>query len=177
MTTLSITGCGIHYNVKGRVVDATTGEPIEGASVAIRWTGTRISAYIAPYASGSYTIKRAKDVSDKDGYFTIPKYLHKSFYMGVYKQGYVCWDENHIFLQGAPKDEKDEYGVGIYNVKDKPVFHVKNGMIIELEPFTVTDMEIRARHASFVLSVSRNAGDLEGIEKEVQFYDNYYWKK
>jgi hypothetical protein len=167
LVAIITTGCGIHYNVKGRVVDATTGEPIEGASVAIRWMGTKISGCIAPYASGDYTIKRAKGESDKDGYFTIPKYLLKSCYMGVYKEGYVCWSNRHIFLQGEPRKKVDQFRVRTYRTKDRPWFHVRNGMVIELEPFTATDSQIILRHAQFTYSTSNTVEYLSGIGKEV----------
>ena len=112
-------------------------------------------------------IKDNECISDEDGYFRIIKYPLKSFYMGVYKQGYVCWDESHAFWQEAPINEKNQYGVKIYNVKDKPGFHVKNGMVIALEPFTATDSQIILRHAQFTDSVSLSAGGLSGIGKEV----------
>ena len=167
-TTLLITGCGIHYNVKGRVVDATTGEPIEGASVAIRWVGKKIGAIFAPYASGTYTVEKAKDVSDKDGYFRVPKYLLKSSYMGVYKQGYVCWTKKQIFLQGKPRKEEDQFGVRTYRIKNRTGFHLKSGMVIELEPFTATDSQTILQHAQFTDHISTRVGDLPGIEKEVE---------
>lgn len=168
LTAMSLTSCGINYNVKGRVVDATTGTPIEGASVAIRWMGKRISGCIAPYASGDYTVKGAKDVSDENGYFTIPKYLLKSCYMGVYKEGYVCWNNRHIFLQGEPRKEEDQFGVRTYRTKDRTWFHVKNGMVIELEPFTASDNQIILLHAHFTYSTANTVEDLSGIGKEVQ---------
>lgn len=153
------TGCGIHYNVKGRVVDAVSGDPIEGASVAIRWTDVEFGQRFAPYSSGVYLIEKAKDTSDADGYFTIPKYPNKMFDMGVYKKGFVCWSSDTDFLAKKLK---------------KPIEAVKNGMVVKLEPFTA-DI-IRERHASFTVSVSFAAGGLEGIEEEEKIDYEHFMK-
>ncbi|MEW6078294.1 MAG: hypothetical protein AB1724_10810 [Thermodesulfobacteriota bacterium] len=166
---LLITGCGIHHNVKGRVVDATTGDPIEGASIAISWTGTKIGALFAPYADGTYILEEAKDTSNKDGYFSIPKYFLKSFSMGVYKKGYVCWDAKNVFLQGEPIKITDQYGTRTSDdVKERTGFKVRNGMVIELEPFTATARERLLRHAQFTDSLSGEVGGLDGIGEEIE---------
>lgn len=175
--SISITACGFHYNVKGRVVDEITGKPIEGASIAIHWTGKKIDAVFAPYADGTYTVKIAKDISDEDGYFRIPYYPLKNFDMGVYKKGYVCWDSRYIFLQGEPIKIKDQFGIRTYDVKNRTGFKVRDGMVIELEPFTATKLKVSARHASFVVNTSRDSGGLNGIGEEVQIFDKYYWNK
>jgi len=163
---LSTTACGFHYNVKGRVVDAVTGKPIEGASIAVRWSGKKIGAVFAPYASGSYTVGKAKDISDKDGFFRIPRYFFKSLYMGIYKKGYVCWNNRDIFLQTGIK-VKDQFGTKTdYGKPRIGFFKVRNGMVIKLEPFTATDRYIRFRHASFVTATSGVSGGLTGIGEE-----------
>lgn len=161
---LSTTACGFHYNVKGQVVDAITGKPIEGASIAVHWLGQKIGP--VPLASGAYTIEKAKDISDKDGFFKVPRYFFKSLYMAIYKKGYVCWDNRHIFLQGAGIEVKDQFGIKTHHGKPRIGFKVRDGMVIKLEPFTATDRYIRVRHASFVLTSSRVSGGLTGIGDE-----------
>jgi len=79
--------------VKGQVVDAETGKPIEGAAVGIKWYEYKFGA---PYASGYHKIESAEDLSDADGFFQLPKYTLKNHYMGVYKTGYVCWNNEKI---------------------------------------------------------------------------------
>jgi len=137
------------------VVDASTGKPIEGASVAIKWSGTHFVEAFIPYASGSYTIEEAKATTDKNGYFKVPKYFLKEFYLGVYKKGYVCWSSNYIF----PKSGKG---------KKRYLFTVHNGMTVKLEPFTKEYP--RFDHASFVEAVSGNSGGLEGAGEEIIYY-------
>lgn len=170
----STAACSFHSKVTGRVVNAVTGDPIEGASIAIHWQGYKFNIEMV---SGDYTIEKVKVVSDKDGYFQIPRYFFKSFDMGVYKRGYVCWDAKNNFLQGEPVKVKRQSGVKTYRIKDRTGFRVKDGIVIELEPFTATDMEVRARHASFVRNISRNTGGLEGIGEEIQLYRKYYLNK
>lgn len=173
---LSTTACGFHYNVKGRVVDAVTGKPIEGASIAVHWLGQKIGP--VPLASGAYTIEKAKDISDKYGFFRIPRYFIKSFYMGVYKKGYVCWNNREIFLQTGKKI-KDQFGIRTYDVKDRIGFKVRDGMVIKLEPFTATDRYIRVRHASFVTATSGASGGLTGIGEEwkIKLEEIRKWKE
>lgn len=57
--------CEQRFVIKGRVVEASTGKPIEGASVAVSWTGTHLIEMFIPYASGSYTIEEAEATTDK----------------------------------------------------------------------------------------------------------------
>jgi len=165
LVVLSTSACGIHYNVKGRVVDAETNKPIEGASIAIRWLGHKIGP---PYASGTYTLKKAKDISDAEGYFKVRKYFLKSFYMGVYKKEYVCWSSRDIFLKGIGIKDRDQY-------KDRIGFKVRSGMMVKLEPFT--DQYPRPRHSSFVVNISRVSGGLNGVGDEYKLYMKHYWNK
>lgn len=150
------------FLVRGRVVDASTGKPIEGASVAIHWAGTHLSALIVTYASGTYLIEDASAKSDKDGYFEIPKYFLKSFEMGVYKKGYVCWSNDYIFLKGG----RGEIRKG---------FRVKNGMTIKLEPFT--EEYPRFEHAGFIDAVASATRGLEGAGEEMDYFYEMKRKK
>ena len=148
--------CEQRFVVKGRVVEANTGKPIEGVSIAIRWTGHHFSAF---YSSGSYEIEKARTTSDKEGYFKIPKYFLKSSYMGVYKKGYVCWNNEDIFLKDGL-------------VIKRKGFRVKNGMTIQLEP--MTSRYPRFEHASFIEAVSGSTGGLEGAGGEIEYYYKKY---
>ncbi len=162
--------CGTKYNIKGRVVDAATNQAIEGASIAIRWAGQDPEAYLAPYASGNYLLEKVKTKSDKDGYFTIPKYpLAHPPSMGVYKKGYVCWSNRSIFQKG--KRGLLEKG----RAKKRLGFKIKNDMVIKLIPFS--DEFDKPTHAAYVDSVSFHSGGLEGIEEEITIYYKYYIRK
>lgn len=158
LIVLLTTSCGTKHIVKGQVVDAKNGKPIEGASIAIHWIGKKTDSFFAPYASGTYTIEKAKDISDAEGFFNIPKYvIFTEYEMGVYKKGYVCWDSQDIFLKDTAKDRY---------YKKRKGFKVKNNMIIELEPFT--DDYSRVKHAYFTDAVSGRVGGLSGIGEELK---------
>jgi hypothetical protein len=155
---LFMTSCGAKHIVKGQVIDAKNGKPIEGASIAIHWIGKKTDSFFAPYASGTYTIEKAKDISDAGGFFNIPKYVVFTEYeMGVYRKGYVCWDSQDIFLKDTAKDRY---------YKKRKGFKVKNNMIIKLEPFT--DEYSRVNHAYFTDAVSGRVGGLSGIGEELK---------
>ncbi len=144
--------------VKGQVINAKNGKPIKGASIAIKWIGKKTDSFFAPYASGTYTIEKAKDISNAEGFFNIPRYnIYTEYEMGVYKKGYVCWDSQDIFLKDTAKDS--------YSKKRKG-FKVKNNMIIELEP--LTDEYSRVNHAYFTDAVSGSVGGLSGIGEELK---------
>lgn len=144
-----LSGCGIHYNVRGKVVDATSGKPVEGAAVIIHWVGVELSACLAPYASGEYTVATVEDITDENGRFTIPKYpFVDSHYLGVYKKGYVCWDNQDIFTQQANPNNPESA-----LLKDRTDHKLKYNMVIQLDPFTAKQFEFS--HASFTDGVCR----------------------
>jgi hypothetical protein len=53
--------------VKGQVVDAETGKPVEGAVVAVKWYKYKFGP---PLASGYEKIETAEDLSDGNGFFS-----------------------------------------------------------------------------------------------------------
>ena len=84
-----------------RVLDAETREPIDGAVALATWGGSRRMAIIAGPTFG-YTAKAVEEVSDKDGYLTIPgttgeKALNPPL-LQIYKPGYVGWNSQRIYL-------------------------------------------------------------------------------
>ena len=141
-----ITGCGAHYNVNGRVVDATTQQPVEGAVVAIKWIRYKLSP--PGLQSNKERYGTSESVTDETGTFSIPKYTIGEHVMGVYKKGYVCWDSEAIFNpEGKTREEMF--------VKRRH-HKVKSGMVIELHPITVDEYSFE--HASFTMRV-RNGID------------------
>jgi hypothetical protein len=88
-----ISGC--YMGINGRVIDAETHQPIEGAVVLVEWTKT--------HGLGEHwteSIKAAEAISDKDGNIHLPGCY--SPFIGsprvvVFKNGYVAWDNLYIF--------------------------------------------------------------------------------
>lgn len=126
--------------VKGQVVDAETGKPIEGAAVAIKWYEYKFGP---PYASGYNKIETAEDLSDAEGFFQLPKYTFKHHDMGVYKTGYVCWSSDTIF-----HPDRLFYETMFEKRKDHKL---NDDMIVKLAPFKADYP--RDKHASFTVRV------------------------
>jgi len=133
---VSVSGCGIKGTIKGQVVDAETGKPIESAAVAVRWLKYEFGP---PFSSGYKNIETAEDLTDMEGYFRLPKYTGRKHYMGVYKKGYICWNSTSIFHPlGTTYEERFE---------KRKRHEIINGMVIKLEPFKA-DYPMD-RHATF----------------------------
>ena len=64
---VALTSTGCYLPVNGRVIDAETNQPIEGAVVLVEWTKTKGFGF-------TYTesYKVAETTSDKDGKFELP---------------------------------------------------------------------------------------------------------
>ncbi|GBC62270.1 hypothetical protein DENIS_3239 [Desulfonema ishimotonii] len=156
---LSAAGCTT--TVRGRVVDAETGEPVEGAVYAIHWYQLRGCCLGIRFGDGSgkEVLEVADGFTDADGYFEVPKYAHTLimppiFRMGVYKKGYAVWDDEDTVRW----DKIDEYKAG---KRDEEVifprrWELRNGMVIRLEPWK--DSYSRYAHASFVSFFSGRSG-------------------
>lgn len=111
----SISGCSAA--IRGKVVDAETGEPVEGAVVLAEWTVTK--GFGLTYTE-SYKI--LETVTDNEGKFRFSR-VYNPFAGGptvvIYKKGYVAWRNDYIF----PGWKKREH------------FRFKRGLIITLELF------------------------------------------
>jgi len=78
-----------------QVVDAETGEPIEGAVLLAQWT---ITTFLYESASSNYKV--VEKVSDESGRMTVPgvfKFGVNEPKVVVYKKGYVAWRHDYIF--------------------------------------------------------------------------------
>ena len=131
----SASGCAgkMKYKIRGRIVDGDTGKPVEGAVVAVRWFGYDHWP-LGFEGSTGVDYDEDEDVSDADGYFDMIRYWATSYYMGIYKKGYVCWMNDKVFPGWEWRKD----------------FRMKDDMVIKLEPFR--ESYSKADHARFVLS-------------------------
>lgn len=152
---LPVYGCGMRTTIQVQVIDAETKQPIDNAVVLIYWLKPARFLFFIPYP-GRDDVELKETVSDKGGYFKMPKYSNTSYeyYLTIYKKGHVCWNNREIF----PSHEK------------RGDVQLKNGMAIEMERFK--DGHDRVDHAGFVQSYSvfREAPGLfdRAIEEETQ---------
>ena len=152
-------GCGIHYSVKGRVVDASTKQPVEGAVVAVKWIRYKLSPPGLPSNKERYGT--SETVTDEVGRFNIPKYTIGEHVMGVYKKGYVCWSSETIFNPvGKTREEMFVKRRG---------HKVKSAMVIELHPITANELSVE--HASFTENVSTYLGSSPLFDKAIKDLD------
>jgi hypothetical protein len=89
-----ITGCD--REITGIVVDAETGQPIEGAIVLVEWT----KAKGLPGLSYTESYKVVEAVTDKEGKASIDGVFSPFISaprVTVYKKGYVAWNNTFIF--------------------------------------------------------------------------------
>lgn len=130
--------------VTGKVVDAQTGDPIEGAVIYICWN----KSGSGPPGLGAKTVivEVAEDQTDAAGKFTIPKYWtwFKRYQIAVYKKGYVCWSSRKIFP----------------SLEERTDFKLKNGMVIKLERFK--EEYSKVKHARFT-DISATHRPMPGI--------------
>ncbi len=132
-----------HYPVQGRVIDAVTRQPVEGAVVAVNWVRYKFS----PPGLGTNKERygTSESITDTQGQFVIPNYVHGSCFMGIYKQGYVCWSSKKVYNpKGRTYEEK---------YKRRKGFRVEDGMVIELQPIEKEGFPV-LEHARFVMLVN-----------------------
>jgi hypothetical protein len=81
--------------ITGKVVDAESGDPIEGAVIMIEWTKTK---GIGLTHTESYKVVEV--LTDKEGKVMIPgvdSVFANLARVAVYKKGYVLWSNNNVF--------------------------------------------------------------------------------
>jgi hypothetical protein len=110
-------GCSSYMEMSGTVLDAKTGQPVEGARVAIVW-----SVKTGPDGS-AFGGKRVAD-TDAAGHFVIedaPKWQN-DVYFAIYKQGYICWEPTGVFngTRGEYRDMGHQWRPGHQTYRLEP---------------------------------------------------------
>jgi len=163
LVVISLIACSPKRVVRGRIVDAETRQPIEGAAVAIKWLED--GSEQAPSRISTYHANQA--LSDKAGVFRIPQYPEKHYNLGVYKKGYICWSNRDIFAESNNADNTETY-------KTRYGYQLTDGVEIKLTPFK-RGMS-RDRHAGFTVMVAGESTDTtngpfnQAIKSEYQLW-------
>jgi hypothetical protein len=142
LMALTCSSCGIRYSVKGQVLDANSAKPIEGAVVAIHWYKVN---WLSPLPGTNITrIEWAENVTDKNGFFRIPKRPFRRHDMVVYKKEYICWkDDLIVSFDKMPGSEYMEPQSAALSCIRQAYHKVENGMIIKLEPYKEDITEVQ----------------------------------
>ncbi len=107
----------------GKIVDAETGQPIEGAIVLVEWT--KVHGFGNSYTSSE---KAVEVFSGKDGVVHLPGYNDptvKSPDVTVYKPGFVAWNNKWIFPDYNKRTNfewKDGYVFRLEKIKSESGF-------------------------------------------------------
>ncbi len=137
----------------GTVVDAETGEPIEGAIVLVEWTLTGG----LPGMDTTKSSKVVEVVTDKHGRFTVLGSFNpitNKPRITIYKHGYVAW--NNILIFPGTKKRQD--------------FEWKEGNVYEMEMWD--DSYSYDRHDSFVSSAIRRQSNSVNKHYFISLFDN-----
>ena len=162
---LSLISCGPKYVVRGRVIDAETRKPIEGAAVAIRW----YSENRTHQSAKTKTIDAVQALSNGKGVFKIPEYADMQHILGVYKSGYICWSSKDIFLVNYGRSKNLKY-------RERQNHPIRDGMEIELKP--LKNFHHRDLHAGFAVMVANESTDSEAGPFHQAIQDEYrLWRE
>lgn len=89
-------GCSHYSDITGKVLDAVTGKPIEGAIVVVQWTNKR--GWLGEQQRELHKI--IETLTDKEGKFSLngtTGFLLDPPEMLIYKDGYIPWRNDSIF--------------------------------------------------------------------------------
>jgi len=96
-------GCGYYPPINVNVVDAGTGQPIEGAVLLAQWAQPSGMAGF----NSSRNFKVVESISNKDGKIRVEgvsnSYVEPPW-VAVYKKGYVGWSNQYIFPDYRPRN-------------------------------------------------------------------------
>ncbi len=96
IVAMLLISCSSYAKMTGTVVDAETGEPIEGAVALVQWSAQEG----IPGFTYWERFMVVEAVTDKDGKFSVSAPLipfGKRRVVVIYKKGYLAWRNNYIF--------------------------------------------------------------------------------
>jgi hypothetical protein len=145
---ISLFSCSPKCVVRGRVIDAETQQPLQGAAVAIRWYSSDADNQFEK----KKTVDAVQSLTDVRGEFQIPEYPDQEYILGIYKKGYICWSSQDVFMIDPKMSRSDKY-------RRRKNHRIQEGMEIELEP--LQQNHPRDLHAGFTVMVAGESTDTD----------------
>lgn len=151
LTVVLTAGC--YFPISGRVIDAETDQPIEGAVVLVEWTKTH---GIGDHSTESYKVVEV--VSDKEGKFELSgcfgPFVNEPD-VTVYKKGYVAWNNKYIFPDQTRRND----------------FAWKYGYLFKMDKFKLGYSFIK--HQSFIDVAASLSSEARKKEKFIKAYEEW----
>ena len=132
MLLISTTGCASAGPWTGRVIDAETKQPIEGAAVVAVWYSSHIGSPGGPVEHFSFA---RETLTDKNGYFNMPvcrcivipfiREVHPPEFV-IFKPGYGSYPHYQV----SPRDSFPDHPLPDFD---------KKGVVVELPKFNIND--------------------------------------
>ena len=134
LCSFSLLLAGCYFPITGRVVDAETNKPIEGAVVLVEWTKTHGIG-----DRNTELIKMSEVISDNNGSFQLDG-LTSPFVdppnITVYKKNYTAWNNQYIFPIWSRRND----------------FKWVNNLTVQLNSFK--ESKLRGDHVLFLHTVT-----------------------
>lgn len=145
---------GCEGEITGIVVDAETGQPIEGAVILVEWT----EVAGLPGMTHTESHKVVEVVTDKEGKASIEGVLSPFVDapdVTVYKKGYVAWNNHYIFPDWKKRTD----------------FQWENNYVFKLEKFKPEYSYVE--HTGFISSAILSH---MAMEKKTIMFNAYKWE-
>ena len=146
----------------GRIIDAVTGEPIEGVVVNYTWTFSDFMMM----SGGSAAVYET--TTDKDGYYLIPNQRVKkrvSFFGGLVPEKVIIYKNNYAVYELLRDYKKPPVGRS-FGDQSKNQPYCKKNNLVKLYPWKRG--ESRDEHISWINREARYCGESELLRKELQ---------
>ena len=147
-----VTGC--EGEITGIVVDAETGQPIEGAVILVEWTTQH--GFGLTYTESYKVVEVVTDKNGKASIEGVSSPFVSTPRVTIYKQGYVAWNNEFIFPDWKKRTD----------------FKWENNYVFKLEKFKPEYSY--DKHADFI---DKSHGFGMALEKKQSIWKAYEWER
>lgn len=145
------------------VIDEETGKPIEGAVAIAIWRKNKITEGAWFEGGREVPVRIEEVVSDKEGRLCIQGFWNWHLYdnryprLTVYKFGYVCWDQEKIFMSNYKWQKRTDFN--------------RNSQIVRLKKWQ--EIYLQEEQLTFIRSIMRG----DEFKTKDQLFFKELWNK